>query len=297
QADRLLLSIHHLVVDGVSWRVLLEDLQRACLQLASGLAVQLPSKTSAFKAWGERLAGWDVNAQLPYWQAQQAAGGELPLLSSDAGSEGTRERLELSLDAGFTRDLLQAGQQAYRLRADELLLTALSRVLCSWSKQPALTLHLESHGRAPLFDDIDLSRSVGWFTSLYPVRLQPESELAASLKAIKEQLRAVPDLGLGFGLLAQQGQLTERAPQLLFNYLGQFDEGEGGLRLREGGLWREADAPMDAPLVINAEQRGGALQLHIDFNPAQLARTTLEGLVARLQDELHSIAQHCANVS
>ncbi|WP_218276613.1 non-ribosomal peptide synthetase, partial [Pseudomonas sp. HMWF032] len=296
QADRLLLSIHHLVVDGVSWRVLLEDLQRACLQLASGLLVQLPAKTSAFKTWGERLVDWNVDAQLPYWQAQQT-GGELPLQSQEAGTEGTRKRIELSLEAGFTRDLLQAGQRAYRLRADELLLTALSRALCSWSEQPALTLHLESHGRAPLFEDIDLSRSVGWFTSLYPVRLQPETELAASLKAIKEQLRAVPDLGLGFGLLAQQGQLTERAPQLLFNYLGQFDEGRDGLRLREGGLWREADAPMDAPLVINAEQRGGALQLHIDFNPAQLARTTLEGLVARLQDELHSIAQHCAKVS
>jgi amino acid adenylation domain-containing protein/non-ribosomal peptide synthase protein (TIGR01720 family) len=292
-ADRLLLSIHHLVVDGVSWRVLLEDLQRACLQLASGLAVQLPSKTSAFKTWGERLAGWNVGAQLPYWQAQQAAGGELPLLSSDVGSEGTRQRLELSLDAGFTRDLLQAGQQAYRLRADELLLTALSRVLCSWSEQPTLCVHLESHGRAPLFDDIDLSRSVGWFTSLYPVRLQPEAELAASLKAIKEQLRAVPDLGLGYGLLRQREQLGERAPQLLFNYLGQFDEGGNGLRLREGGLWREADAPLDAPLVINAEQRGGALHLHLDFNPAQLARTTLEGLVTRLQDELSAIAQHC----
>ncbi|MBB6342368.1 amino acid adenylation domain-containing protein/non-ribosomal peptide synthase protein (TIGR01720 family) [Pseudomonas fluvialis] len=296
QTDRLLLSIHHLVVDGVSWRVLLEDLQRACLQLASGLAVQLPAKTSAFKTWGERLVDWNMDAQLPYWQAQQT-GGELPLQSQEAGTEGTRKRIELSLEAGFTRDLLQAGQRAYRLRADELLLTALSRALCSWSEQPALTLHLESHGRAPLFEDIDLSRSVGWFTSLYPVRLQPEAELGASLKAIKEQLRAVPDLGLGFGQLAQQGQLTERAPQLLFNYLGQFDEGEGGLRLREGGLWREADAPMDAPLVINAEQRGGALQLHIDFNPAQLARTTLEGLVARLQDELHSIAQHCAKVS
>ncbi|MDG1583390.1 non-ribosomal peptide synthetase [Pseudomonas sp. GOM6] len=296
QADRLLLSIHHLVVDGVSWRVLLEDLQRACLQLASGLAVQLPVKTSAFRTWGERLTGWNVDAQLPYWQAQQAAGGELPLLSSAEGCEATRQRLELSLDAGFTRDLLQAGQQAYRLRADELLLTALSRVLCAWSEQPALAVHLESHGRAPLFADIDLSRSVGWFTSLYPVRLQPEAELGASLKAIKEQLRAVPDLGLGFGQLAQQGQLTERAPQLLFNYLGQFDQGEGGLRLREGGLWREADAPMDAPLVINAEQRGGALQLHIDFNPAQLARTTLEGLLTRLQDELHAIAQHCLKV-
>jgi len=293
QADRLLLSIHHLVVDGVSWRVLLEDLQRACLQLASGLAVQLPAKTSAFKSWGERLAGWNVDAQLPYWQAQQAAGGELPLLSSEAGSEGARQRLELSLDAGFTRDLLQAGQQAYRLRADELLLTALSRVLCAWSEQPALCLHLESHGRAPLFDDIDLSRSVGWFTSLYPVRLQPEAELAASLMAIKEQLRAVPDLGLGYGLLRQREQLSERAPQLLFNYLGQFDEGGSGLRLLEGGLWREADAPLDAPLVINAEQRGGALHLHLDFNPQQLARPTLQGLLSRLQDELQAIHAHC----
>ncbi|WP_171006527.1 condensation domain-containing protein, partial [Pseudomonas sp. 2FG] len=292
-ADRLLLSIHHLVVDGVSWRVLLEDLQRACLQLASGLPVQLPAKTSAFKTWGERLVDWSVEAQLPYWQAQQGAGGELPLLSSETGREGSREHLELSLDATFTRELLHAGQQAYRLRADELLLTALSRVLCTWSEQPALAVHLESHGRAPLFEDIDLSRCVGWFTSLYPVRLQPGEELGASLKAIKEQLRAVPHLGLGHGLLVQRGQLVERAPQLLFNYLGQFDEGDSALRLVEGGLWREADAPLDAPLVINAEQRGGALHLHLDFNPRQLARGTLEGLLLRLQHELRAIHQHC----
>ncbi|MFT5780648.1 MAG: amino acid adenylation domain-containing protein, partial [Pseudomonas sp.] len=295
QADRLLLSIHHLAVDGVSWRILLEDLQRACLQLASGLALQLPGKTTAFKVWGERLAGWNVAAQLPYWQAQQAAGGELPLLNTQAGTEGMRERLELSLDAGFSRELLHAGQQAYRMRADELLLTALSRVLCTWSEQTQLLVHLESHGRAALFEDIDLSRSVGWFTSLYPLRLQPEAGLAASLKAIKEQLRSVPELGLGFGLLVQQGQLVERAPQLLFNYLGQFEQTDSALRLLEGGLWREASAPLDAPLVINAQQRGGALHLQLDFNPQQLSRTTLQALLSRLQQELQAMHGHCQN--
>ncbi|WP_369959644.1 amino acid adenylation domain-containing protein [Pseudomonas benzenivorans] len=296
--DRLLLCIHHLAVDGVSWRVLLEDLPRLYGQLAAGLPPQLPAKTTAFKTWAERLQGWAdgpaVAAELPFWQAQLAGVGELPLLAQAPGREGQRQRIDWQLPAEFTRELLLAGQQAYRLRADELLLTALSRVLCAWSEQPALRLHLESHGRAPLFDDLDLSRTVGWFTGLYPLRLQPGAELAASLKAIKEQLRAVPNGGLGYGLLAQRGQVADVRPQLLFNYLGQFDEAaDGPLRLLEGGLWREASAPLDAALVINAEQRGGALLLHVDFSEQQWQRATLEGLLQRLSAELHSIHAHC----
>src|SRR5690606_36478843 len=125
--DRLLLCIHHLVVDGVSWRVLLEDLPRLYGQLASGLPAQLPAKTTAFKAWAERLQGWadarEVAAELPFWQAQLSEGGDLPLLAPASGSEGERQRIEWQLPADFTRELLLAGQQAYRLRADELLLT------------------------------------------------------------------------------------------------------------------------------------------------------------------------------
>ncbi|ASL28768.1 peptide synthetase [Azotobacter chroococcum] len=299
RADRLLLAIHHLAVDGVSWRVLLEDLLAAYRQLAAGQRVALPARTSSFQAWVERLQDWaagPAQAQRAFWQAQERACAQLPLLSRESAREGQRQRLELSLPAEFSRELLQAAQQAYRLRADEVLLTALSRVLCAWSEQCCVCLHLESHGRTPLFDDLDLSRTVGWFTSLYPLRLQPAADLPGSLKAVKEQLRAVRDGGLAYGLLRRRGELDGVVPQVLFNYLGQFEDARGGpLRLLDAGLWREADAPLDAPLCIDAEQRGGALRLRLDFSPSQWQRPTLEGLLQRLQDELRAIRAHCAH--
>ncbi|AJE23910.1 non-ribosomal peptide synthetase [Azotobacter chroococcum] len=298
-ADRLLLAVHHLAVDGVSWRILLEDLLAAYRQLAAGQRVALPARTSAFKAWAERLQDWAADpaqAQRAFWQAQERACAQLPLLCRESAREGQRQRLELNLSAEFSRELLQAAQQAYRLRADEVLLTALSRVLCAWSEQCCVCLHLESHGRAPLFDELDLSRTVGWFTSLYLLRLQPAADLPGSLKAIKEQLRAVRDGGLAYGLLRRRGELDGVAPQVLFNYLGQFeDDSHGPLRLLDAGLWREAAAPLDAPLCIDAELRGGALRLRLEFSPSQWQRSTLEGLLQRLQDELRAIRAHCTH--
>ncbi|GAB3386859.1 non-ribosomal peptide synthetase [Azotobacter armeniacus] len=305
RADRLLLAIHHLAVDGVSWRVLLEDLLRVYEQLAAGCRVELPAKTTSFKARAERLEAWAaspaVQDRRDFWRAQERACTQLPLLTQEPAREGQRQRLEFCLSAEFSRELLQAAQQAYRLRADEVLLAALSRVLCAWSEQGGVCLHLESHGRAPLhtplFDDLDLSRTVGCFTSLYPLRLQPAADLPGSLKAIKEQLRGVADGGLAYGLLRQRGELAGVAPQVLFNYRGQFEDERGGpLRLLDAGLWREADAPLDASLTIDVEQRGGALRLRLDFSPSQWQRSTLEGLLQRLQDELRAIRAHCAHV-
>ncbi|MBX9762632.1 MAG: amino acid adenylation domain-containing protein [Pseudomonadaceae bacterium] len=300
QLDRLLLTIHHLAVDGVSWRVLLEDLPRAYGQLQAGQTVRLAEKTTAFKAWGKRLLTWGENdavqSQRGFWLAQEQAVYPLLTMTAEPGREGQRQRLSLKLAAEPTRELLQGAQQTYRMRADEVLLTALARVLCAWSQQPALSLHLESHGRAPLFEDIELSRTVGWFTSLYPLSLRPAAGLAGSLKAIKEQLRAVVDGGLAYGLLQQQGALAGGPPQLLFNYLGQFEgAGAGPLQVLDAGLWREADAPLDAPLVINAEQRDGGLQLHLDFCPEHWPRATLESLLQQLEAELQAIRSHCRN--
>ncbi|MFP3519132.1 condensation domain-containing protein, partial [Pseudomonas sp. SIMBA_077] len=113
---------------------------------------------------------------------------------------------------------------------NDLLLTALARVITRWTGDSSALVQLEGHGREELFDSIDLSRTVGWFTSLYPVRLHAEGELPEAIKAVKEQLRAVPAKGLGYGLLsylgaphAQESLANLTAPRITFNYLGQFD--------------------------------------------------------------------------
>jgi len=192
------------------------------------------AKTSAYQAWTARLpeAALARVEQLSLWQAQLAgARSDLPCERSDAALDNRHARkLELKLDAELTRQLLQVAPAAYRTQVNDLLLTALARVMCRWSGHTSTLIQLEGHGREQLFDDIDLSRSVGWFTSLFPVQLTPHSELGASIKSIKEQLRSVPEKGVGYGLLrylageAVGAQLAALAtPRITFNYLGQFD--------------------------------------------------------------------------
>ncbi|MFC0711736.1 condensation domain-containing protein [Azorhizophilus paspali] len=301
RADRLLLVVHQLVADESSWRWLLEDLLAAYRQLATRRCIALPAKSASFKAWAERLHDWaagPARAQRAFWRTQERACSQLPLLSREPACEGQRRHLELILPADFSRELLQAARQAYRLRADEVLLAALSRVLCAWSEQCCVCLHLQGHGRMPLFDDLDPDRTVGWLSNLYPLRLQPAADLPGSLEAIREQLRTVDDGGLAYGLLCRRGELAGVAPQVLFDYRepGE-DEGTGPLRPLDAGLWREADAPLDAPLCIAAGQRGDALYLRFDFSSSQWQRPTLEGLLQRLQDELRAIRAHCAHAS
>jgi aryl carrier-like protein len=171
--QRLLLVIHHLVVDGVSWRVLLEDLEHVCNALLAGRAPSLAEKGSAFKAWAERLASWAqapaVAQALAYWQASlEGLSGELPAARCDAKLQVRDARtVHCRLPAHTTEQLLQQAPAAYRTQVNDLLLTALARVLCRWTGQPSALVQLEGHGREDLFDDVDLSRCVGWFTTLF----------------------------------------------------------------------------------------------------------------------------------
>ena len=229
--QRLLLVIHHLVVDGVSWRILLEDLEQAYAQRLAGQPLSLAPRTSSYQAWSAQLHE-QVPAFVgqPYWQAQRGDGA-LPCDRPDAPvSNRHGAKLASRLSRERTRQLLQVAPAAYRTQVNDLLLTALARVICQWSGSQAALVQLEGHGREELFDGIDLTRTVGWFTSLYPLRLAPRAGHGDSIKAIKEQLRAVPDKGMGYGVLRYLGDASVREalatldpPRITFNYLGQFD--------------------------------------------------------------------------
>ncbi|MBK5542603.1 amino acid adenylation domain-containing protein [Pseudomonas sp. TH07] len=245
--QRLLLVIHHLVVDGVSWRILFEDLQTAYQQLLQGQAVKLPAKTSSFKSWAEQLQGYArsdaLQQEFVYWQ-QQLQGSTVRLPSKNPeGSQHNRhaQTVQTRLDKDLTRRLLQQAPAAYRTQVNDLLLTALARAVVEWTGDSSALIRLEGHGREELFEGIDLTRSVGWFTSVFPVRLTPQADLAGSIKGIKEQLRAIPNKGIGYGALRYLGDTTVRqalaelpSPSITFNYLGQFD---GSFDADEGALF------------------------------------------------------------
>ncbi|WP_128624153.1 non-ribosomal peptide synthetase, partial [Pseudomonas aeruginosa] len=304
-SQRLLLVIHHLAVDGVSWRILLEDLQR----LYADLDADLGPRSSSYQAWSRHLheqAGARLD-ELDYWQAQlHDAPHALPCENPQGALENRHERkLVLTLDAERTRQLLQEAPAAYRTQVNDLLLTALARATCRWSGDASVLVQLEGHGREDLGEAIDLSRTVGWFTSLFPLRLTPAADLGESLKAIKEQLRGVPDKGVGYGLLrylAGEEAATRLAalpqPRITFNYLGRFDRQFDGAALlvpatESAGAAQDPCAPLANWLSIEGQVYGGELSLHWSFSREMFAEATVQRLVDDYARELHALIEHC----
>ncbi|QBF27507.1 amino acid adenylation domain-containing protein [Pseudomonas tructae] len=312
-SQRLILIIHHLAVDGVSWRVLLEDLQTLCNQQLAGQALQLPAKTSSLQTWARRLQAYARDPALQQerqfwrrWLADAPAG--LPCDTPQAVALNRDARhVQTRLDADLTRQLLQSAPSAYRTQVNDLLLTALARVVARWTGQAQVLVQLEGHGREALFDDIDLTRSVGWFTSLYPVKLTVEDDLASSLKAVKEQLRSVANHGIGYAALRYLGDDQVRAelaalpqPRITFNYLGQFDnsfgEHQGALftpSAESAGDDQHDAAPLANWLSLSGQVYGGELTLNWTFSQAMFAPGTIEALAEAYRQALVATIEHC----
>ncbi|MCU1734443.1 MULTISPECIES: non-ribosomal peptide synthetase [unclassified Pseudomonas] len=311
--QRLLLVIHHLVVDGVSWRVLLEDLQQAYGAIAAGRAPGLPAKSTSLKAWAEKLHGYaaspTLEAERDYWRATLAGAEDaLPRDNAQANPRiADAAHAASHLSAELTAQLLKVAPAAYRTQVNDLLLTALAQVLCQWSQQPSVLIQLEGHGREDLFEDVDLSRTVGWFSSLFPVRLTPATSAAASICAIKEQLRGVPAKGIGFGLLRYLGDVDfahelAALPQarVTFNYLGQFDASfdrqHGALFVpasENGGQPLCPEGPLGNWLSINGQVYDGQLRLEWAFSREMFQPATIEALARDYERTLTALIEHC----
>jgi amino acid adenylation domain-containing protein/non-ribosomal peptide synthase protein (TIGR01720 family) len=313
----LWIGIHHLAVDGVSWRILIEDLQEICSSLAAGHTPELSAKTTSFKTWAERLAehgrSREMLRELDYWLEQGASAPERRLLhdhsvSMEANTVASARTLSMALTEQETRDLLHEVPKAYHSQIDDVLLTALVEACSAWLGERRLLVHLEGHGREEIFPDVDLSRTVGWFTAGYPVLLDVRGTAnpGDALKRVKEKLRQVPNRGLGYGVLrylcpepeirAQLAALPE--PEIAFNYLGQLDQA-----MPQGGLFRparESAGPAQSPrgqrtylLEINGAVSGGRLQLGWTYSAGIHHGTTIEKIVQRFLASLRSIIDHC----
>lgn len=315
QPSRVLVIIHHLAVDGVSWRILLEDFQTAYQQLERGLAVQLPRKTTSFKEWAERLVEYAQSPVLKqesrYWLGtawRQAP--KLPLdfpENASANPQGAARTVSVSLSREETRALLQEIPTVYRTMINDVLLAALGGAFARWTGAQHLLLDLEGHGREELEPGVDLSRTVGWFTTIFPVLLDlAEIERPdAALKSVKEQLRRIPNKGIGYGLLrylCQDKSVIDKTswPQaeVSFNYLGQFDQA-----LSTTTIFRRAEranGPARSPrgrrahlLEVSGIVVDGHLQMNWTYGEHIHRRETIERLAADFLDALRGIIVHC----
>jgi amino acid adenylation domain-containing protein/non-ribosomal peptide synthase protein (TIGR01720 family) len=311
---RLLLVIHHLVVDGVSWRVLLQDLERGYEQLKNGEPLQFGARTTSFRRWAEGTQKYSMQSQvteeLKYWSDDPRKTMK-PLPQDYPGEESrgeAQQSITLSLEEEETRELLQDVPRIYRTQINDVLLTALARVIAGWTGNRQVLVNLEGHGREEILAGVDLSQTVGWFTTIFPVLLDLEGEWEAgrALKQIKEQLRQVPGRGFGYGLLRfvhpdekVRGTLAGLPQaQISFNYLGQFDQVFRGSQLfapaREGSGRSVAPENRSLHLIdIGGMVVGGRLQISWSYHENLHRRATIDHLAHLYMSTLRDILQHC----
>jgi non-ribosomal peptide synthase protein (TIGR01720 family) len=300
----LLLIAHHLVIDAVSWAILLEDLWTAYHQLRQGQPLRLPRKTTSFKHWAEQLhelvRSDSLTQEGAYWsRLAEIDRPHLPIDHPDG--KNTRDSLAsvvVRLDEEQTRALLQEVPRSYRTQVNDSLLAALALALRRWTGHRMHLVDLEGHGREDVVPGVDLSRTVGWFTALVPVLLDLEKSSGPreALLAIKEQLRAIPNRGIGYGLLrylgSQEMQRQLRGvpfAEVSFNYFGQQNRGPGGA----GPLGALPTGPIQTQrgdrirlLTITAAVIHGQLEVRWGFSTNVHERATIERLA---EDYLESI--------
>jgi amino acid adenylation domain-containing protein/non-ribosomal peptide synthase protein (TIGR01720 family) len=291
----LVVLIHHLAVDAYSEPIIMQDLETAYRQLKQGQAVQLPAKTTSFKSWAERLAAYargpELQAELGYWLSLQW--DRVSRLPSDfpgtADALGQVGHVKVQLSVEETSALLHDFAPALEARFSDLLLVALSRAFGAWTGSDALLLRLISHGREPLFDDVDLSRTVGWLTTAYPVLLDTDGTAppADAVRAVQAQMRRIPAHGIGYGLLRNLGPREavvrlERLPrpEVHLNYVGQVDQMHSGLSLFDRR--EEPSQPASRRLLpafsdvrVKAQIEAGQLHLRIGYHENVYRRTTI----------------------
>ncbi|MGH3764518.1 MAG: amino acid adenylation domain-containing protein, partial [Pseudonocardiaceae bacterium] len=311
QRPVLYLVVHHLVVDGVSWRILMEDLDTAYRQARRSQEIALGPRSTSFRDWALRLrehaTTGGCDAELDYWSELIAATD--PALPGDKTGRNTvasTQAVTVRLDPEQTRALLQTVPDVYRTHINDVLLAALARVLTEWTQRAEVLIDLEGHGREGLFDSVDLSRTLGWFTTTFPVALTLPSapDWGQTLKSVKEQLRAVPTRGLGYGLLRYLTQAQELinapTPQVSFNYLGQFSWNTTS----DQGLYHQIHAGLDSDtnpdstrthlIDIVGRVEHHCLELSWYYSRHLHEHTTVTRLAQAMAHALGEIIEHCA---
>jgi fengycin family lipopeptide synthetase B len=315
KGERLLLVVHHLAIDAVSWRILLEDLSAAYLQLVRGEEMALPPKTTSFKQWSERLTEYPQSESCRADAAYRLAGQHrrhqhLPLDNpAGANTVALARTVAVGLDESETLALLQEVPPVYQTQINDVLLTALAQTFAGWTGNRSVVFETEGHARETVFDGVDLTRMVGWFTSVFPVRLKltcDDDDEGEAIKSIKEQLRAIPHHGLNYGVLrylSEDRELVEglRAvaqPEAGFPYLGQLDQeltksSLFGLARKFAGLSQSPRGHRPHLLDINAYIIEGRLQLTWTYSESLHARETIESLAENFMERLRALIEHC----
>ena len=331
---RLLMVVHHMAVDGVSWRIMLEDVASWYGQRESGEEIVGGRKTTSFKQWAEKLQEYGksekAEAERTYWAGEGARAVEELAMDYEGGENrfGDEGRVVEVLEAETTRELLSEAGKAYNTQVMDLLLGALVEGLWEWGGYERVRVELEGHGREDVVPGVDLTRTVGWFTSVYPVVLERRvgESVGARIQRVKEQLRGVPEKGIGYGVLRYGGSQSQQQAagattktaaaakteaviekrkgegELLINYLGQFDRSLGEEALLQGaaegsGAAVGAEQQRSAKVEMNALVIGGQLQMAWSYSRQQYKPETIAKLAQDYLLTLRDVIRHCTSTN
>ncbi len=310
--DYLLIIVHHLIIDGVSWRILFEDLANGYRQLQDSDTVEFPQKTTSFREWASKLKEYSQSDNLltekDYWkELEKKKCPPLPvdrIIKKDIARDA--RTINITFSQTETKLLLTDANRAYNTEIADVLLAALGMTLKSWIGDSRALVNLEGHGREEIIERVDISRTVGWFTSMFPVVIETEDgqALGELLKNTKDSLRRVPNKGIGYGILryltpaSQKSDLTFNLnPEISFNYLGQFDQNVNSEQFEIADIGvgdvRSLDSQRNFKLDINGIIVNQQLTLSLSYNRRQYDHSTMKSFSENYKNHITELMAHC----
>ncbi|MDN4012927.1 amino acid adenylation domain-containing protein, partial [Chryseobacterium gambrini] len=298
--DRIILVIHHLVVDGVSWRILLEDLGNLYDSGIKGVSYELPSKTDSFQSWGTTLEAYSkspiLSKEYLYWDSIES--DVYPAIATDYTLNGKHildTSINFSLNEESTKLLQTHVGKEYSAEINDVLLTGLALSLQEEFGINKTKILMEGHGREAMSTGLDISRTVGWFTTLYPFSLDISNNNQPALVSVKDGLRGIPNKGIGYGILNYLGDSfsSTNNPSIQFNYLGDFDDAIGhqfyyssesiGISVSEENLGT------DILLDVSGITISGKMNLTIRYSSSVFHAATVQKLMDNYQSHLEKM--------
>ncbi|WP_274542371.1 amino acid adenylation domain-containing protein [Bacillus velezensis] len=311
RGDYLLIAIHHMVIDGVSWRILLEDMEQVYNNLQKGEPAVLPPKTASFQEWTRKLAeyanGSEIRKELRYWEnIEKTKIKEIPRDFNKTDSVFKESRtITVSLTKQLTDKLQRNTNAAYNTQINDILLCSLGMAVKEWAGLDKVLIGLEGHGRENILENISIERTIGWFTSLFPIVLDMEhsDELPYCIKNTKEYLRRIPHKGIGYGIIKYLTAPAHKKdisftikPEIGFNYLGEISQKKRAVfqhaDISSGTSVSLSNKKLNA-IEINSFIMDGQLQLEFNYSTKEFKEETIKTLTESYINRLIDIIQHC----
>lgn len=299
EGDYLTISIHHMVVDGISWRIILEDFMKAYYQHKSGIDVLLPAKSAPFLDWVKIVSDYAMNVpewKEQYWNKVSAVEQKAEKFTINNSWKKHKEKV-LSLGTAESELIIKKSKAAFHTETQDILVTALSLALAKWQNTEQTMLMLEGHGRERSVSNLDVSRTVGWFTSYYPVIIQKDDDVLRQIRNVRKAFLDIPERGITYGIIKYLKNNCQRFDlvknQILFNYLGEADDLLGGEFILAEGLRRENSIHEDYDtgflIAINTIMINHEIQFTIDYNTDMYREDEIDRLIHRLRESLDHI--------